>query len=380
LILPDSITEIGPSAFHGCKSLNGSLHLPSGISVIRNSSFCETSFTGDLIIPDNVTLIDNYAFFQSQCTGQINLSKNLISINLSAFASLKSFNADLVIPNSVQFIRNAAFRYTHIQHLTLPISLIQIGNVAFNNSILNGSLIIPPLITQIPIYAFAHCPGLSGELIFHANISIIGAYAFISCGIESFVVCNATSILPNAFKNCLKLISVIINSTLIDQSAFSSCPNLQIVDLNARNVTALCFSNITKIANLTIRSATKFQANSFQKTIVVHVIYYPTDFLELASPLFENRPKFTFVNGYNYSSFLGYDLRPESTELHTFQIIAISIGCMFFVLILVCVVCQIRSSTQKKEMAEQQLLHLAIMAGQPSLDDSIPCGIEDHGH
>jgi hypothetical protein len=372
LILPDSITMIDISAFQRCRCVNGSLRLPSHISVIRNHSFAETAFAGDLLIPDSVVAVENYSFCMSRFTGKINLSQNLVSIGFNAFSFISGFDDDLIVPNSVQSILNAAFQQTHIRRLTLSRSLVSLGNGAFNGTVLSGVLQIPPLLTQIPLYGFSNCPGLSGALFIHSNISIVNAYAFQSSGIESLVISGADRVLPYAFANCRSLFSIVVNCTSILRQAFSLCVNLSEVDLTVDNVTTLSFESITTIANLTLRAATKFEANSFRGTHVLRVLYYPTDFLDLPFPLFEAKPLFIFVNGYRFDSFLGFDLDLAPTEIQLYQIIAISISCLFFVLIVVCVICQIRSSAQKKEMAEQKLLHLAIVDAQPSPYDEIP--------
>lgn len=66
LVIPDSVKEIGASAFSGCIGLT-SVVIPASVNTIGNSSFEGCSGLTSIVIPDSVTEIGDYAF--SGCSG-----------------------------------------------------------------------------------------------------------------------------------------------------------------------------------------------------------------------------------------------------------------------------------------------------------------------
>ena len=61
IVLPDSVTSIGASAFWGCYYLE-SINIPDSVTSIGNRAFCDCRLLNSVIIPDSVTSIGNYAF------------------------------------------------------------------------------------------------------------------------------------------------------------------------------------------------------------------------------------------------------------------------------------------------------------------------------
>ena len=84
LIIPDSVTSIGKSAFYNCSGLT-SVTIPNSVTNIGNNAFSNCSGLTSVTIPDSVTSIGNGAF--SGCSG-------LTSVT---------------IPNSVTNIRDSVF-------------------------------------------------------------------------------------------------------------------------------------------------------------------------------------------------------------------------------------------------------------------------------
>ncbi len=128
--IPNSVTTIGNSAFHGCYRLT-SIEIPNSVTTIGNSAFYGCTGLTSIVIPNSVTTIGNKAF--SNCTG-------LTSIE---------------IPNSVTTIGNNAFsNCTGITSIEIPNSVTTIGEEAFNGCSGLTSIVIPNSVTTIGKEAF----------------------------------------------------------------------------------------------------------------------------------------------------------------------------------------------------------------------------------
>lgn len=57
MILPDSMTKIGDSAFKDCTGFTGELNIPDGVTTLYFTFSGCTGFEGKLAIPDSVTAL-----------------------------------------------------------------------------------------------------------------------------------------------------------------------------------------------------------------------------------------------------------------------------------------------------------------------------------
>jgi BspA type Leucine rich repeat region (6 copies) len=161
--IPNSVTNIGSSAFSGCTSL--------------------TTIT----IPDSVTNIDDYAF--SNCTSltTVMIGNSVTNIGYGAFQGCSGLTS-VTIPNSVTSVADSMF-----------LSCSSLTNVTIGNSV-----------AYIGAYAFAWCYSLTSVTI-SDSVTNIGAHAFFDCWVSlaSVTIPNSvTSIGDSAFSCCTSLIGV----------------------------------------------------------------------------------------------------------------------------------------------------------------------------
>ncbi|MBQ2884262.1 MAG: leucine-rich repeat domain-containing protein [Alphaproteobacteria bacterium] len=139
-IIPNSVTEIGYSAFYGCSSLT-EITIPNSVTSIGYSAFYGCSSLTEITIPNSVTSIGYSAFY-----GCSSLTSIVVESGNRAYDSRDNCNAiietarnilikgcqNTIIPNSVTDIWDGAFENcTGLTEVTIPYSVSTITNSAF---------------------------------------------------------------------------------------------------------------------------------------------------------------------------------------------------------------------------------------------------------
>jgi len=107
--LPDSIFEIGDSAFYGCQSLS-SITLPRKITKIEYDVFAHCESLSFIIISNNVKVICGDAFCGCEKLKDVSLPDSLIEVGSCAFQSCNNL-LSIQIPKSVENIKDNAFMW-----------------------------------------------------------------------------------------------------------------------------------------------------------------------------------------------------------------------------------------------------------------------------
>ena len=183
IVIPNSVTSIGSSAFAGCKGLTevtignsvksiGSwafssctsltaITIPNSVTSIESGTFFSCTGLTEVTIPNSVTSIGSRAFFS--CTGlkKVTIGNSVKSIGSNAFSSCTSLTA-ITIPNSVTSIGSSAFSgCTGLTEITIPNSVTSIGSKAFEDCTQMESVTIGEKVESIGESAFARCNSLT---------------------------------------------------------------------------------------------------------------------------------------------------------------------------------------------------------------------------
>ncbi|OHT14689.1 hypothetical protein TRFO_14868 [Tritrichomonas foetus] len=232
LILPNTIINIGSSAFQSC-GFNGLLILPNTLSKINNFLFSDcVYFVGTLTIPKSVELIGAYAFRHCYYFTELifeETNDNLLEIQTHAFYRVHSCTNSLILPDSIKIIgENCFFACSGFSSLHLPNNLSSLGSRGFSDCFFGGDLIIPDNITLIDEYAFYGCGGFTSltlpENLVHIYYSSFkGCYGFKG---ELYIPSKVQKIVYECFQDCTGFDSLVIAATdLIEfgHSAFVNC-------------------------------------------------------------------------------------------------------------------------------------------------------------
>ncbi|MFQ7075032.1 MAG: leucine-rich repeat domain-containing protein [Clostridia bacterium] len=149
IVIPDSVTIIGVSAFANCTNLS-SITIPNTIASVGNYAFYNTAWydkqTDGLLYIGKV--LYEYKGKMPENTN-IQIKEGTTSITDSAFENCTNLSS-ITIPEGVTSIGDAAFAdCTNLSSITIPSSVKSIGKRAFWNSTSLNSIIIPNSVTNM---------------------------------------------------------------------------------------------------------------------------------------------------------------------------------------------------------------------------------------
>ena len=211
--IPDTVTEIGVSAFANCAGLTeitiGSgvqtigtsafsgctvlarAEIKNGANSIGNSAFYNCDKLETVIIPGSVKTIGNNAFDNCDILTTVSLGEGLETINYRAFYNCRALK-EVKLPDSIKTVGEQSFYNCYsIETLDLGKGITSIGHWAFYNCDKLTELTIPDSVQTIGDYVFYDCSALK-QVTLGNGLKTIGTNVFYYCPIST-VYCYENS-------------------------------------------------------------------------------------------------------------------------------------------------------------------------------------------
>ena len=181
LVIPQGVTEIKPFAFYGGTNFT-SVTIPNsvtsiGICAFSGCSNIEKVYISDLAAWCNIDF--GYDYDSSDGTEYYYCYSNPLSISGNLYVN-NVLVEDLTIPEGVTEIKAWAFYKAKFTKLTLPSTLVEICEGAFEMSQFGSELIIPEGVTLIYDHAFYGCTSMNSVTI-PTTLNTVGVNAFRDC-------------------------------------------------------------------------------------------------------------------------------------------------------------------------------------------------------
>lgn len=213
VVIPNSVTEIGPTAFELCRELSA-IEIPNSVNKIGAAAFRYCEALKSITIPSSVETIEINAFNGCSALTSVTIANGLRNIKDDAFANCSSLN-NILLPNSVRNIGGSVFiNCSSLTKIVIPDSVRNMGEGVFYSCSALESAKLSENVATIPGYTFVDCYSLK-SVAFSSNLTSVGDYAF---------------------KNCKSLTTITFPKTISNISyyySFSGCTNLKTVNIKA---------------------------------------------------------------------------------------------------------------------------------------------------
>ncbi len=215
IIIPDSVTSIGESAFSSCYALT-TITIGSNVTSIGGRAF---DYCSNLA---SITVTEGNTKYHSAGNCLIETESKILIRGCKTSMIPEDGSVTIIGANAFQ-------NCNELTSITIPNSVTSIGEYAFWSCDSLVSIMIPDSVTSIGVAAFSHCEALKSITI-PDSVNSIGGQTFKDCdSLTNIIIPNGvTSIEYLMFEDCDSLTNITIPNSVksIGSNAFKKCKSL----------------------------------------------------------------------------------------------------------------------------------------------------------
>ena len=159
--------------------------IPQGVEIIGERAFTDRYNLVDIIFPESLCCIEDRAFEYCTRLSKIDIPRNVTTIGTRCFYGCINLSGIQSL-GIVSIIKEGTFMGCNITMLTLPNSLVQIEDNAFNSNKELQKVKLPDSLREIGCSCFAYC-GVS-NISLNNNLQKIGDFCFFKCPIDKLQI------------------------------------------------------------------------------------------------------------------------------------------------------------------------------------------------
>ena len=206
--IPKTVTKIGEHAFAYCNKL-AKINLPEKLESIGDEAFIACSSLKNITIPDSVTETSGNPFTGLE-SGKIKIGKKHPVFEIRGDALINKQTQTMVsylgkkkatvytVPDGVVSIGRKAFSCSGLQSVTLPETVVEIGELCFEQCLDLESVSLPESLERIGDRAFEYCTKMK-SIYLPGNLKEIGSNPFTCAGTRNIDISPSNT--AYSFKN-----------------------------------------------------------------------------------------------------------------------------------------------------------------------------------